>query len=116
MTVLIMRVHFSGEHGGKVPRWLRKVVLVCLARVVRMHKTAAETCKVSVPTQDWLCVIGARQFSCRQIETPSNAPSLPIDLGGKCGTPDQSQPCAFPSETANIIANGFFREQLNQSK
>ena len=46
MTVLIMRVHFSGEHGGKVPRWLRKVVLVCLARVVRMHKSAAETCKV----------------------------------------------------------------------
>ena len=40
MTVLIMKLHFSGEHGGKVPNWLRKLVLVCLARVVRMGKTA----------------------------------------------------------------------------
>ena len=47
MTVLIMKLHFSGEHGAKVPRWLRKIVLVCLARVVRMHKTASATCKVS---------------------------------------------------------------------
>lgn len=46
MTVLIMKLHFSGEHGAKVPRWLRKIVLVCLARVVRMHKTATATCKV----------------------------------------------------------------------
>lgn len=40
MTVLIMKLHFSGEHGGKVPSWLRKLVLVCLARVVRMGKMA----------------------------------------------------------------------------
>ncbi len=48
MTVLIMKLHFSGEHGSKVPRWLRKIVLVCLARVVRMNKTASQACKVTI--------------------------------------------------------------------
>ena len=43
MTVLIMKLHFSGEHGGRVPPWLRKLVLVCLARVVRMGKMANMT-------------------------------------------------------------------------
>ena len=47
MTVLIMKLHFSGEHGAKVPRWIRTVVLVCLAKVVRMHKTTEQTYKVS---------------------------------------------------------------------
>ena len=39
MTVLIMKLHFNGEHGNRVPPWLRKLVLVCLARVVRMSRT-----------------------------------------------------------------------------
>ena len=63
MTVLIMRVHFSGEHGGKVPRWLRKVVLVCLARVVRMHKSASETCKVSLYKMDFKHVAGGFELT-----------------------------------------------------
>ena len=46
MTVVIMKLHFSGEHGNHVPRWLRKLVLVYLARVVRMNKTASATVKV----------------------------------------------------------------------
>ena len=44
MTVLIMKLHFSGEHGAKVPNWLRKLVLVCLARVVRMGRNTNTTC------------------------------------------------------------------------
>ena len=51
MTVLIMKLHFSGEHGAKVPRWIRTVVLVCLARVVRMHKTTEQTYKVRIKKQ-----------------------------------------------------------------
>ncbi len=43
MTVVVMKLHFSGEHGGRVPPWLRKLVLVCLARMVRLGKTVNET-------------------------------------------------------------------------
>ena len=53
MTVLIMKLHFSGEHGSKVPRWLRKLVLICLARVVRMNKTASKACKVRHYDVSW---------------------------------------------------------------
>ena len=47
MTVVVMKLHFSGEHGSRVPPWLRKLVLVCLARVVRMGKHTKDTYKVS---------------------------------------------------------------------
>jgi hypothetical protein len=36
MTVVIMKLHFSGEHGDRVPAWLRKMVLDWLARFVCM--------------------------------------------------------------------------------
>lgn len=48
MTVLIMKLHFSGEHGNRVPNWMRRVVLIWIAKAVRMYKTTSETCKVTL--------------------------------------------------------------------
>ena len=43
ITVLTRRLHCSGQDGGPVPGWLRRVTLVYLARGVCMKKTAVGT-------------------------------------------------------------------------
>ena len=40
LTVVIMKLHFSGEHGKQVPAWLRQLVLVWLAKLVGLYQTA----------------------------------------------------------------------------
>ena len=40
LTVFVMKMHFSGEHGDRVPTWLRRLVLVRLARLVRLRATS----------------------------------------------------------------------------
>ncbi|KAK2147143.1 hypothetical protein LSH36_568g03027 [Paralvinella palmiformis] len=57
MTVVVMKLHFSGEHGSRVPPWLRKLVLVCLARVVRMGKHTKDTYRT-------------REYGCTDISGP----------------------------------------------
>ena len=48
LTVLVMKMHFSGEHGTKVPNWLRRLVLVYLARIVRLGNEVTQSYKSSV--------------------------------------------------------------------
>jgi len=36
MTVGIIKLHFSGEHGARVPGWLRTLVLDCIAKCLRL--------------------------------------------------------------------------------
>jgi len=36
MTVGVIKLHFSGEHGARVPAWLRTLVLNCIARCLRL--------------------------------------------------------------------------------
>jgi len=37
MTVAIIKLHFSGEHGARVPGWLRTLVLDCVAKCLRLN-------------------------------------------------------------------------------
>jgi len=37
MTVAIIKLHFSGEHGARVPGWLRTLVLDCIAKCLRLN-------------------------------------------------------------------------------
>jgi hypothetical protein len=39
MTVFVMKMHFAGEHGDKVPAWLRRLVLIKLASLLRFTAT-----------------------------------------------------------------------------
>ena len=48
LTVLVMKMHFSGEHGAKVPNWLRRLVLVHLARLVRLGNEVTQSYKANV--------------------------------------------------------------------
>ncbi|XP_064619928.1 neuronal acetylcholine receptor subunit alpha-10-like [Lineus longissimus] len=38
VTVVVLNFHFNGEHGKEAPEWLRKVVLVYVARYIFMEK------------------------------------------------------------------------------
>jgi len=37
MTVAVIKLHFSGEHGARVPAWLRTLVLDCIAKCLRLN-------------------------------------------------------------------------------
>ena len=37
MTVAVIKLHFSGEHGARVPGWLRTLVLNCIAKALRLN-------------------------------------------------------------------------------
>lgn len=47
MTVVIMKLHFNGEHGNRLPNWMRKLVLHWIARLLRMKQATVEIRKVS---------------------------------------------------------------------
>ena len=55
MTVIIMKLHFSGEHGHQVPPWLRRLVIVWLARIVRLD-TAPQS-KYPVSTKHIVVIV-----------------------------------------------------------
>ena len=37
MTVAVIKLHFSGEHGARVPAWLRMLVLNCIAKCLLLN-------------------------------------------------------------------------------
>jgi len=39
MTVGVIKLHFSGEHGAQVPGWLRALVLNCIAKCLCLNVT-----------------------------------------------------------------------------
>jgi len=42
LTVAIIKLHFSGEHGARVPAWLRTLVLDCIAKCLRLTSSVEE--------------------------------------------------------------------------
>ena len=39
MTVAVIKLHFSGEHGARVPGWLRTLVLDYVAKCLRLSSS-----------------------------------------------------------------------------
>ena len=42
MTVGIIKLHFSGEHGARVPGWMRTLVLDCIAKCLRISSSSSQ--------------------------------------------------------------------------
>ena len=44
MTVVVLNLHFKGEYGAKVPRWIRVTILEVVGRLVGVTDP---TCKIT---------------------------------------------------------------------